>query len=129
MENGRCYRHGGATGAGKSWHVTDFSRVTSESKLQRKLRDQRKTAKKRAARLAAMAPDERERHEAWQRSHRPGSKSARAAARQQRSAAKEIAAALAALKPTNSEVERLQREIDRLSALAAAGTNEHDIFG
>jgi hypothetical protein len=132
MANGRCHAHGGRTPKGANWHKPvwpDAERPDAIDRLNRKLRDHRKTAKKRAARLAAMSPAERERHEAWQRSHRPGSKSARAAARQQRVVAQEIATTLAAPKSVDPEVARLQHEIDRLTELAAAGANEHDIFG
>ncbi|OLP52621.1 hypothetical protein BJF92_14480 [Rhizobium rhizosphaerae] len=97
-------------------------------RLTRKLRDQKNAQQKRAARLAAMTAEERERHDAWQRSHQPGPKGARAAARQQRLVAKEIATALATPKQVGPEVTRIQAEIARLEALAAA-IEQHDIFG
>lgn len=47
-------------------------------------RDRERAAKKKARRLAAMTPEERVDHEAWQAAHRPGPPGLRAAARERR---------------------------------------------
>jgi len=68
LANGRCRLHGGRTPKGSDWHVPQFT----AAKLDRKLADLEKRRKKRERRVAAMTPEERERHEAWQRAHKPG---------------------------------------------------------
>ncbi|OLP60342.1 hypothetical protein BJF93_15405 [Xaviernesmea oryzae] len=130
MSNGRCCYHGGRTPKGAGWHKIQWPEPNdpkAEEKLQSKLRASRKAQQKREQQLSVMSANERARHEAWQRSHQPGSKRARAAARQQRIAAKEIAAVLATPTADNPEVERIQAEINRLEALATA-RSECDIF-
>lgn len=87
MANGRCDWHGGKTPRGDQWHKPQFSAVTG--KMYRKLDDLDRRAAKRAARVAAMTPEERERYEAWHRARRPGPAKARAAAREQRRQAAE----------------------------------------
>lgn len=85
MKNGRCALHGGKTPRGRQWHVVqlpDCSTPAGEAKFNRKLRDQQRYATKRAARLAAMTPDQRARHDAWHRTHRPGAEAARNAERE-----------------------------------------------
>jgi hypothetical protein len=75
MTNGRCSLYGGKTPSGRQWHVVqlpDCSTPHGEAKFNRKLRDQKRYAAKRAERLAAMTPDERAKHEAWHRARRPG---------------------------------------------------------
>jgi hypothetical protein len=84
MQNWRCYWHGGRTGRGEFWHTvqhTDCSTPAGEAKFNRKLRDQKKYAAKRAARLAAMTPEQRAAHDAWHRAHAPGAAAARSADR------------------------------------------------
>jgi len=84
MQNGRCHWHGGRTGQGDLWHVpryAGFSTAAGEAKFNRKLRSQKRYAEKRAARLAAMTPDERAKYDAWHRSHRPGAAAARSTRR------------------------------------------------
>ncbi len=76
MANGRCAIHGGKTPRGDQWHVlqaVDCSTPKGVAKFNAKLRQQKKYAEKRAARLAAMTPEQRARHEAWHRTHKPGS--------------------------------------------------------
>lgn len=87
MENGRCDWHGGKTPRGDEWHKPQFS--PAPSKMYRKLDDLDRRAAKRAKRVAAMTPEERERYEAWKRTHRPGAAKARAAARERRRQARE----------------------------------------
>ncbi len=82
MANGRCAIHGGKTPGGDQWHVVqpvDCSTPKGLAKFNAKLRRQETYAKERAVRLAAMTPEQRARHEAWHRTHRPGSGLARSA--------------------------------------------------
>jgi hypothetical protein len=85
MKNGRCGIHGGKTPSGRHWHVVQFpdcSTPHGEAKFNRKLRDQKRYAEKRAARLAAMTPEQRAAHDAWHRAHAPGAAAARSADRE-----------------------------------------------
>jgi hypothetical protein len=87
MANGRCYMHGGRTPRGDQWHVVqhrDCSTPKGEAKFNRKLRDQKRYAEKRAARLAAMTPEQLARHDAWHRSRAPGAAATRSADRLRR---------------------------------------------
>jgi hypothetical protein len=99
MENGRCAWHGGLTPKGDAWHKPRWPKAgpAAEKKLQRKLRDLDRATKKRAARVAAMTPAERERYERWRQAHKPGSAKARAAARHQRKMNQEARALFARL--------------------------------
>jgi hypothetical protein len=84
MKNGRCDLHGGKTPSGRQWHVVQFpdcSTPHGEAKFNRKLRDHKRYAEKRAARLAAMTPEQRAEYDAWVRSHTPGAGAARTAQR------------------------------------------------
>jgi len=84
MKNGRCDLHGGKTPSGRQWHVVQFpdcSTPHGEAKFNRKLRDQKRYAEKRAARLAAMTPEQRAKHDAWHRARPPGAEAARSARR------------------------------------------------
>jgi hypothetical protein len=84
MKNGRCNIHGGKTPSGPQWHVVqlpDCSTPAGAAKFNRKLRQQQRCAAKRAERLAAMTPDQRAKHDAWHRSHRPGAGAARSTER------------------------------------------------
>ena len=80
MKNGRCRLHGGATPSGDNWHVVrwpDPNSPGANEKLHRKLKDRERRAAQREARVAAMTPEERARHERWHRTHQPGSAAAR----------------------------------------------------
>ncbi len=132
LKNGRCWRHGGRTGKGYNWHRLRWPKdgPAAELKLQRKLAVREKTAKERAARIAAMTPEERERHESWQRTHRSGPPAARAEKRRQREQNADIAAVVAKERlPVPASIE-LQIEIDalerRLAAVAGANINIFD---
>lgn len=119
MANGRCCHHGGKTPSGDQWHKTQWpkrSAPDAEQKLGRKLKASERAAKKRARRLAEMTPDERQRHDEWHRTHRPGPSSARAAARDRRERAREAAASFSQGVPQapEPEAERIQRQIDEL---------------
>lgn len=125
MANGRCYCHGGKTPSENEWHRTQWpkrSAPDAEQKLGRKLKAAERAAKKRARRLAEMTPDERQRHDEWHRTHRPGPSSARAAARDRRERAREAAASFSQGMPraADPEVERIQRQIDELERLLAS---------
>lgn len=120
MENGRCYVHGGRTPKGDDWHKPrwpDGNAASFEEKLNRKLVDRERAAKRRAARLAAMTADERARHEEWQRTHKASSAPKRAKARANRQAAAAIRAALLDAdqpRPVDQVAKELQRKIDAL---------------
>jgi hypothetical protein len=84
MKNGRCDWHGGKTPSGRQWHVVQFpdcSTPTGLAKFNRKLLDRERYAAKRAERLAAMTPEQRAKHDAWHRTHAPGSAALRDAER------------------------------------------------
>lgn len=122
MANGKCRYHGGRTGSGAAWHMPRWPNRTApdaEAKLQRKLKDLAKAAKKRERKIAAASPEERERHAAWQKSHKPGPAAQRAAARKERRQNADLVAQLQAISapPMSPEAADLQSEIDRLEAL------------
>lgn len=102
MANGKCFIHGGRTPRGSEWHRTqwpDGKSPDAEKKLQRKLAERERYARKRAARLATMSPAERERHEAWHAARKPGSAAARERARAERKQNAEIREMIAAPQP------------------------------
>ena len=121
MKNGKCRFHGGKTPAGADWHRTqwpDRSSADLEAKLHSKLRDLTRAAKKRAARLAKMTPEERKQHELWQRTHKPGQPTARQRARRERKENASLAASVAESPPEPSnEARLLLAEIERLEAM------------
>jgi hypothetical protein len=85
MKNGRCGLHGGRTPRGRQWHVVqlpDCSTPAGEAKFNRKLRDQKRYAVKRAARLAVMTIEQLAAHAAWHRSHAPCAAATRNAERE-----------------------------------------------
>ncbi|WAX96632.1 hypothetical protein N7E70_007155 [Aminobacter sp. NyZ550] len=89
MANGRCYLHSGRVPRGDRWHVPQFPNADApdfERKLQRKLADRERAAKRLAARLAAMTPDELARYRAWHVARRPGAAAARQRAKAEREA-------------------------------------------
>lgn len=80
MENGRCRYHGGLTPSGSGWHRPvwpDRNSPVANEKLGRKLDRLQRAARKRETLLREMSPEERAAHEAWQRTHKPGSPAAR----------------------------------------------------
>ncbi|MER8536059.1 hypothetical protein NKH61_24535 [Mesorhizobium sp. M1005] len=120
MENGKCFIHGGRTPRGEHWHRTqwpDGKSPDAEKKLRRKLAEGARAAKKRDARLAAMSPEERKRHEAWQDARKPGSAAARQRTRSERMQAAEVRAMLSAPRaaPTG-EASELEGQIAALRA-------------
>lgn len=125
--NGRCRLHGGSTPKEKGWHKPrwpDKNSPLAMDKAAAKIRDRERAAKKRAARLAAMTPDERARHDAWHRARRPGSPAARARCRMDRQHAAEVRKVLdRPAAPPSAEaveiqdhIERLRREAERIEA-------------
>ncbi len=126
LANGKCWRHGGRTGKGDNWHKLRWPNdgPAAETKLAKKLAVRGRVAKEREARISKMPPEELERHQAWQRAHRPGSAAARARKRRERIQNAEISAVIAAddrlADPASIE---LQQEIDalerRLAVVAA----------
>lgn len=139
MENGRCAYHGGRTPKGKDWHKTRWPNRDAPDamqKLDRKLKDRQRDEKARKKRLAIMTPEERERHEHWQRTHRPGPPAERARLRADRKQAADARKRLAELEreptPANPEAEAIARriaELERRKAWLAALANGDGIFG
>lgn len=137
MANGRCHFHGGRTPSGADWHKPRYpgaSAPNAEARLNRKLRDLDRAAKKRAKRIAAMTPEERAKYDHWHLTHKPGSPAARAADRERRRQAKEAQSVIEKVlapgrEPTPSEESRiLGKQIAELERQLAA-RNNHDIFG
>ncbi|WP_313606309.1 hypothetical protein [Rhizobium sp.] len=123
LSNGRCHYHGGRTGSGKDWHKTKWPKgqaPDAEEKLTRKLRDQANAVRAREKRIAAMTPEERERHEGWQRTHSPGPAAARAEKRREREQNADIAALVAKERSPDPASIELQMEIDALERRLAA---------
>jgi hypothetical protein len=122
-ENGKCRYHGGATPKGKDWHKPrwpDRKDPRAMDKLDAKLKDRERAAKKREIRLAAMSPEERERHAAWHRARKPGSPADRIRARLERKAAEEVRARLEQPPaPSNSELVAIHSHIEKLRCQAA----------
>jgi len=131
MENGRCHRHGGKTPKAEDWHVPQWPKPANsvDLRIARVEKKRKATARALARKLAAMTPDERERYEAWQRSHVPGPASERKRRRSDRRLAEEIAATLSAPTVLSGEALALQMEIDRLKALLREMEQQTDIFG
>lgn len=93
MANGRCRVHGGLTPKGKDWHQVQWPKKDTAAgrlKVERKLRDLSRRADRLQVRLAAMTPDEREKYDAWQRTHQAGSAAAREAKREDRRRAEDV---------------------------------------
>ncbi|RWH52572.1 MAG: hypothetical protein E5X23_11950 [Mesorhizobium sp.] len=120
MANGRCYLHGGKVPSGDGYHRPMWPNrdaPDAEAKLNRKLNDLQRAAAKRAKRVAAMTPDERATYEAWQRSHKPGSATAREQARAERKQNAELREMMAAARPAaTGEAAALESQIAMLRA-------------
>ena len=118
MANGRCSYHGGKTPKGDDWHRPqwpDKNRPRSMAKAMAKVRDRERAARRRAAKLAVMLPEERERDAAWHRACKPGSAAERARERMLRAQAADARARLdAPRQPPSAEVEALHRSIEDL---------------
>ncbi|MBZ9742363.1 hypothetical protein [Mesorhizobium sp. CO1-1-4] len=123
MANGRCPRHGGKTGKGNNWHRPVWPHRDAPdamAKLDRKLKALDRAAAKRAKRVAAMSPEQRQRYDAWQKTHQPGPAAARQRKRADRKSAAEIRDLVSQPRPAPSaEVLELERLIaDRKADLA-----------
>lgn len=133
--NGKCRFHGGATPHGDKFHVRTWPSGKGpdggEAKLQAKLRYVRREQKRQEARIAAMTPAERERHDQWHKARQPGPMALRAEKRRQRAMAKEIRQAAALPEVFSPAAAELQRKIERLEAMLATAsidTADIDIF-
>lgn len=153
----RCRLHGGAVPSGKHWHKLTYGKASTPAgaaKFERKLADVDRRARKREKRLAAMTPEERARHEAWHRTHRPGSAGARAAAKDDAGRQRalrdmletepmqltpEAAATVAEIETTLEAVRRRRAEVERALAqarqereaanrISASDTDAGDLF-
>lgn len=142
MANGRCRLHGGLTPRGRAWHVSqhgDVSTPAGVARFNRKVRQQQRYAKQRAARLAAMTPEQRAAYDAWHRARRPGLTTAARSA--ERARARENAEARrlfaeqppeAALSPEAARIrETLAFAEAELARLEARSKSKHDkgVFG
>lgn len=120
MANGRCYIHGGKVPSGDGYHRPvwpDASTPGAEAKLNRKLTDLQRAAAKRAKRVAAMSPEERERHYAWHAARKPGRAAARERDRAERKQNAEAREMMAAPRPVpTGEAAALERQIAMLRA-------------
>ena len=119
LENGKCHYHGGKVPKGDAWHKVQFpSRGAPVEKLDAKLRDAARRERRRAARVAAMSPEERARYEKWHAAHRPGSRTQRDQARRDREAARSMLAPPVE-RPPSPEEAALAADIARLKARLA----------
>jgi hypothetical protein len=141
MKNGRCGIHGGKTPSGRQWHVVQYPNCSTPAglaKFNRKLRQQQRYAAERAERLAAMTVDQRARHDAWHRSHRPGAKALRnadSARRRQNDDARSVLAVSPTQRAADPEAIRIKRVLSaakaRLAILereAKAGNDDKGVF-
>jgi hypothetical protein len=144
MENDRCAWHGGKKGRGKAWGLPQWpakSSPNAEEKLNRKLRDRERQARKTARRMAAMTPDERQRYEEWHKARKPGPPGPRAAERARRkqnrdlknllAAAENRPAATAESQELAAAIDELKRRLEGLRQAAAADTETDNlgVFG
>ncbi|MBZ9936650.1 hypothetical protein LB518_10115 [Mesorhizobium sp. BR1-1-16] len=102
-------------------------------KLNRKLRDLDRAAKKRERRLRAMTAEERTAHDAWRKAHVPGSAAARATARRERGDAASFRALMdapVAPVPKSPEQIAIAERLAELQALLEAREDEDKgVFG
>lgn len=121
LPSGKCRVHGGATPKGENWHVRQWPKGNApdaERKLAAKLKRAERDKRRQDKRRAGMTAEERERHERWQRDHKPGPAAERARRRNDRKAAAEIREFLerAEERPISPELAKLQAERERLEA-------------
>lgn len=117
----KCRVHGGATPAGDDWHqrqwpngnAPDWQRKLND-KLKRAERDQRQKER----RLAKMSPEERQRYEEWQKTHKPGPAANRSRRREDRKRAIEVRDSLENVeqKPVSPELAEIQAKAAALEA-------------
>ena len=111
----RCRIHGGATPKGDRWGLVQWPNrkaPDAEAKLQAKLKRIECDRKAKAKRLAAMSPEERQRHDERAKTHAPGPAAERARRRDDRKRSAEIRASLEKPddRPISSELVELQRQ-------------------
>lgn len=128
----RCRLHGGATPKADQWGLVQWPNgkaPDAEAKLQAKLKRIERDRKAKAKRLAAMSPEERQRHDQRANTHAPGPAAERARRRDDRKRAAEIRASLekpddrpisAELAALQAQAAYLEAERDRFRALAQA---------
>lgn len=125
MANGRCYRHGGKTGADSrpgsgGWHRAIWPKATgpnAEKRLARKVKDRTRKLNKQTARVAAMTAEERARYDAWQGTHKPGTAGSRARDRIDRKQAEAVREVMARPpRPPSQEEVEIRNQIDKLRA-------------
>ena len=140
MANGRCRFHGGATPKGRDWHRPQWpngKRPDAIAKAMAKAKDLERAAKQRERKVAAMSPAVRREHDAWKRSHKPGTPGERARARIDRQHAVEVRERLAkpAAPPSAERVEierhlaELRREAKLIEARIRAEEDGLGVFG
>jgi hypothetical protein len=117
----RCRIHGGATPKADQWGLVQWPNgkaPDAEARLRAKLKRIERTRKEKAKRLAAMSPEERQRHNERTITHAPGPAAARARRRQDRQYAREIQSRLEKLDevPVSPELVELQRQAAALEA-------------
>lgn len=119
----RCRHHGGLTPAGKAWHVVQYPDASTPAgvlRFNRKVRQRLRQAEQRAARLAAMTPDQRAAYDAWHLARRPGlTKAARKAERDRRRQNAEARRLLA-----HGQQQAQSEDVARLQKMLAAAKAE-----
>lgn len=114
LENGRCRIHGGKTPKGDQWHKPQFPGPGAPfEKYEKKLAELERRRKHRAARLAAMTPEERAKHDAWHKARKPGGRADRERGRMDRGA-KELLAKTGARRPKHPDARALAKRIAEL---------------
>ena len=119
LQNGKCRVHGGATPRGDEWHKRQWPAGSApdwQQKLNAKLKQADRDKRRQNQRRAKMTPEERERHERWQRDHKSGPVGGRARRRVERKAAAEIRESLerAETRPVSPELAALQEQVAAL---------------
>jgi len=97
MLNGRCFRHGGKTPRGDSFHIIQWPHKNAPNameKMSRKLAAKQKEAAARERRVRLMSKAELAEYRKWQATHKPGSTKARAADRERRRQDREARASM-----------------------------------
>jgi hypothetical protein len=99
-----------------------------------KLEQKLKPAAKRAKRVAAMSPEEREAHRRWHETHKPGPPGPRARLREERRQARSIAAFLAqdrpeAIDPETAELRKMIEMLERQKHELEMAMQIRRIFG
>lgn len=116
LENGRCRIHGGRVPKGDDWHRVRWPGPDAPVwKVEKKIRELERRNAKRAARIAAMSPEERVRFEKRSRAMQPGTPAERAQRKQDR----DMAAWLQHPRPEPPDSPELQAINDDIALLEA----------